>query len=93
MALEPAWKSAFEDGSLTADNANAKTFIDAYIAVCAPIGVAQATHQNARESRNLGQEAQRKPTPLSKSSPATPTTAATSSVALCPAVTRSVKSV
>jgi putative heme-binding domain-containing protein len=42
VALEPAWTNAFQDGSLTADNAHAKTFIDAYIARRAPSMRAQA---------------------------------------------------
>jgi putative heme-binding domain-containing protein len=41
VALEPAWKNAFQDGTLT-DNAHAKTFIEAYITRRAPSALAQA---------------------------------------------------
>jgi putative heme-binding domain-containing protein len=41
VALEPAWKGAFEDGSFATSNAGAKKFIDAYIARRAPSTAAQ----------------------------------------------------
>src|SRR5436190_16369259 len=36
VALEPAWKNAYQDGTLLSDNTHAKTFIEAYITRRAP---------------------------------------------------------
>src|SRR6185503_7093503 len=41
-ALEPVWKPAFANGSLTAGNERAKTFIDAYMSRRAPSILAQS---------------------------------------------------
>jgi putative heme-binding domain-containing protein len=56
VALEPAWKSAFENGSLGADNEKAKAFVDAYIARRAPSTLAQGQIKILVNPDNVGRK-------------------------------------
>jgi putative heme-binding domain-containing protein len=56
VALEPAWKSAFESGSLKTDNEKVKSFVDTYIARRAPSTLAQGHIKILVNPENVGRK-------------------------------------